>query len=169
MSSKFVTILMGMYELAEPNEPWRDSVIVGDDIELPQDAVISWLASANGSGAAESGELRIEDGRFRPAVPGVYQFTSAGNSGQFAVNLSVEESSTEPMDISRLEQLGVAFSKSVNHDELVKQARQKQVTELESTQQLWRWLLLAAVVFILGETLLASRAIKQSPATAAVR
>jgi hypothetical protein len=169
MSSKFVTIMMGMYELAEPNEPWRDSVIVGDDIELPQDAVISLLASANGSGTAESEELRIEDGRFRPAVPGVYQFTSAGNSGQFAVNLSVEESSTEPMDISRLEQLGVAFSKSANHDELVKQARQKQVTELESTQQLWRWLLLAAVVFILGETLLASRAIKQSPATAAVR
>jgi Aerotolerance regulator N-terminal/von Willebrand factor type A domain len=153
MSSKFIPIMIGMFELADPDEPWRESVVCGSEITLPGNAIVKPIVTAGDD--TESSE--VVDGKFRTTTPGLFEFTSTAGSGQFAVNLNPKESDTQPLDVSRIEQLGVSLTKSVAHTDLEKQQRQKQVAELENSQQLWRWLIFATLLFLLGETILAAR------------
>ncbi len=153
MSSKFIPIMMGMFGLADPEQPWRESVVCGTEMTLPADAIVKPIVMAE----KDVGLPQMPEGKFLAEVPGLYEFLSTDGPGQFAVNLDPQESNTKPLDVGRLEQLGVSLSQSIAHAELEKQQRQKQVEELESSQQLWRWLLFAAILFLLGETLLAAR------------
>ena len=91
-------------------------------------------------------------------VPGVYTVVSPHRTYRFAVNVDPRESLTQPQDVSRLEELGVVLGKQPTRAELVQRRRARHDVELEQRQQIWRWLLVIALVVILLETFLASLA-----------
>ncbi|MBW3543452.1 MAG: VWA domain-containing protein [Planctomycetes bacterium] len=70
-----------------------------------------------------------------------------------------DESRTDPLPLERLEQLGVTLAASDEpQGELAKEhERQLRAAELEGRQMYWRWLIVAALAVLGGETWLAAR------------
>jgi hypothetical protein len=94
--------------------------------------------------------------------PGLYALLTeeddADRTLRFAVNLPPAESRTDPLTTDALEAADVRLAS--NSSAAVERAnmdreRQLQNRELEQQQKLWRWLLIAAVVILVTETLLA--------------
>ncbi|HEV3024514.1 MAG TPA: alpha-1-antitrypsin, partial [Pirellulales bacterium] len=90
--------------------------------------------------------------------PGVFRLHVGENEYPFAVNLDPSESNTAPMESERIEQLGVRFANQLTREQRAENLRQQRDTELESHQQLWRWLLVGALGVLILETWLAGRA-----------
>jgi hypothetical protein len=136
LSSKFVPLLYSLLEYSSHQSPLHLQFEVGQT--LP----------------AEFGASRD--------TPGIY---TAGDF-QFAVNLTAAESKTTPLSIDEIEQLGVPVK--LNSPKLA--ADQKRVTqrfqaaEAENQQKLWRWLILAALAFLVAETFIAARLTGQASA-----
>jgi hypothetical protein len=91
------------------------------------------------------------------ALPGVYAIEGSNQSRSFAVNLDPVESKTAPMQHEILERLGCRLADHVPTALSQSELRQMHNEELENRQQLWRWLILAAIGLLLIETLLAGR------------
>jgi len=73
------------------------------------------------------------------------------------VNLAPEESKTAPLSPDDWERLGVPV-KQVSFqtaDQAEQRRQQLHGTELENRQKLWRWLIVFALVVLIGETWLA--------------
>ncbi|HQU44957.1 MAG TPA: hypothetical protein PK867_19230, partial [Pirellulales bacterium] len=90
--------------------------------------------------------------------PGIYRLRVGDGEYPFAVNLAAAESNTAPMELERLEQLGVRFASQLTRAQRAEQLRQQRDTELESRQQLWRWLIVGVIGLLILETWLAGRA-----------
>lgn len=83
--------------------------------------------------------------------------SASGGSFQFAVNLDPAESKTAPLALEQLERLGVSvkFQPAQTAAQRQRQRQHLQAAELEQRQKLWRWLIVAALVLLVVETLLA--------------
>ena len=92
-------------------------------------------------------------GDFHADRPGI--FTLQGpRPGVFAVNLSPHESRTAPMKMERLTALKLPFGpNSKEMAEIVQKREQTALDEqLEKSQKIWRWLIVAAIVLVILET-----------------
>ena len=163
-SSKFVPLMASLLDRrgTASGEPKRYQV--GDRVIL---------ADLGMNDKAEPVEILTPDGATIKLEPGAEAFTATGAPGiysarltraavgpprPFAVNLDPAESRTEPLASETLEQLGVRLAGSTARAELDAEAlRQMQTAELEGRQKLWRWIVLAAIAFLIGETWLAGR------------
>ncbi|QDV16701.1 hypothetical protein Pan153_13320 [Gimesia panareensis] len=104
--------------------------------------------------------------------PGLYQVQSESKPApgrQFAVNLDISESQTEPLAQEKLEALGVRFTdaraSTADKTSPADLHRQAQLRELEQKQQLWRWLIIVALALLGLETVLAKWMAGKSSAT----
>jgi hypothetical protein len=73
-----------------------------------------------------------------------------------------------PLAPEQLETLGVPLKSNVREltdAEVVARQQLMQREELEQSQQLWRWGLIAAMVLLVGETLLARRSVPRNSAS----
>ena len=95
-------------------------------------------------------------------TPGIYIASVDGTPRQFAINLSARESQTETMDLVELEQRGIVIRDFLSEAELTEQDRQLKDVELESRQQIWRWMILGALGFLLAESWLSGRLSRQA-------
>jgi hypothetical protein len=155
LSSKFVPLLWSWLELggAKPDAPGQ--LLVGD----------SWPLSAGQGG----GSLRGPSGgsiAVAPAVkalgpfaePGIYEWTGAGRSERFAVNLDPAESRTSPLNREQLEERGLP---AVRPPEVNSPGRaeteQLAAAAVEERQKVWRWALVAALFALALEMVLAGR------------
>jgi hypothetical protein len=83
-----------------------------------------------------------------------------GRTDTVAVNLAAAESQTAPLPLDQLEALGVRMGTTETPEDLRRvreRERQLQLEELEHVQKLWRWGILAAIMFLLIETWVAGR------------
>jgi len=95
-------------------------------------------------------------------LPGIYRMAAdepslqAGEATFVAVNMLPEESQISPLSLDVLTANGVqlASAKSQRKPLSANQRRQLMNEELESRQQLWKWLLVGAGALLLSETLL---------------
>ncbi|MCA9206031.1 MAG: hypothetical protein KDA59_23420, partial [Planctomycetales bacterium] len=94
--------------------------------------------------------------------PGLYELRSDEETYLFAVNLDASESNTAPLDVGQLEQAGVRLGTEITQAERRDRLRQQRDKELEDRQQVWRWLIVAALGILMLETGLASRAARQT-------
>lgn len=85
--------------------------------------------------------------------PGIYQWTSAGRTRTFAVNIDESESETDPIGADELERMGVVIGKSITPEVAEQAERQMRDIELESQQRLWRWLLVGVLGLLATETI----------------
>ena len=90
--------------------------------------------------------------------PGIYTLKQGGLESLLAVNLAAAECRTKPLMPDRLEQLGVTLGEQKSVEALKSDQRLMRNKELESSQKLWRWGMLAALAFVAVETWMGGRA-----------
>lgn len=156
LSSKFVPLLYSFLEQTGTTMAKRAQYQVGTSITLPtgvgNDAILTRPDGV--SGPVEAGKRQVDT-----ELPGIYGVQSGGKQWRFAVNLPPEESRTAKMPVEELERLGVPVHNVLQKSPQQLQARQDKLKhiELENRQKLWRWLVIAALAFVLLETWLAAR------------
>jgi hypothetical protein len=79
---------------------------------------------------------------------------------RLAVNLDPAESRTSPLGADELERLGVPVTRASVASPAPVAPATLLGAEAEGRQQLWRWLVAAALLVLLAETFLAGRAIR---------
>jgi hypothetical protein len=171
LSSKFVPLLYSILELSGVRHGGLAQYAVGDSVPVPAEFVRSAqpLSVRQPDGATVS--LPAGATTFAQTdQPGIYAVSLGPASFQFAVNLAPDESKTAPLPLEELEKRGVPLK--IQSDLAARQAADRQAllqaSELESRQKLWRWLLLAALVVLLAETVVAGRITRRAvPAEAA--
>jgi hypothetical protein len=157
LSSKFVPLLYSILDGAGGVSPAVTQLRVGEKLNLSNfgSAVTPPLTVVKPDGAQvpmPAGETNFT----QTDLPGIYKMTSAQAPVSFAVNLDGAESRTAPLPIEQLEHLGVPMKvPEVDATRLVEKKRMLHDAELEEQQKLWRWLTLAALMVLLGETWLA--------------
>ncbi len=156
-STKFVPLLDAMLRRGGVTDVMLAAYRVNQQVSLPPtpaSASPPTVFKPNGTEVLIATEDRTFSGTDEP---GIYYLTSAGTRQPFAVNLAAAESRTAPLEISELEQRGVLLGSQLTAQEEIDRRRQMRDTELERSQKLWRWLIVAALVVLLVETWLAGR------------
>ena len=171
--SKFVPLMNGLLEYIGNRADNRLQFYVGDSAtsdELGFPDRDLWIKL----GDQDSVKLASGDSHLFDA-PGIYSIAddekelSNPDVGRVSVNLHPSESRTTPLDLENLIAAGLPIEKkSTEIDEEEVDAaisgRQLMNRELEARQQIWRWLLLAALGVLLLETIIAG--IQQRPRVA---
>jgi hypothetical protein len=155
LSTKFVPLLGGLLREAGFREDVERRVLVGQALEFPEEEPsTSTVVTPIGERLPlEAGVTRFTD----TDVPGLYRWTRGDQQRVFAVDVATSESRTTPMDPSMLEQYGVPLGRQASQEKQQEAQRQMMDQELEGRQQVWRWMLAAALVLLVGETWLAGR------------
>ncbi len=154
LSTKFVPLLNTLLDQAAGTPVELPSFIVGENVQWPSASADYVVTKPNGVIV----EQAAEDTWFRDTdQPGIYEIRDGSTIVKFAVNLTARESDTATLDIEQLSELGVGLGEHRTREEESDHQRQLRDIELESQQQLWRWLIVV-VLGILGlETWLAGR------------
>ena len=162
VSSKFVPLLLSVLELSGALKPPGEQAVVNDVLPLGlAEGETATVARAGGvavivpAGAASFGQT---------TQPGIYRITRGERTETRAVNLDAAEARTAPMAADELERLGVPVARA-KPPVAVEAAREValQGAEAESQQKLWRWFVIATLLVLLGESLLAGRTARRSP------
>lgn len=160
LSSKFVPMIGALLELACGGTEVAESVAVNQPVTLPTTGQSGPIVVQTPNGR----EIRLESGvsAFRETdQPGIYRAKVGSTETRFAVNLSLAESNTAPLNLEQLEQRGVRFGTDLTRSERIDRERQQRDTELENRQKVWRWLIVAALTTLILETWWAGRAERQ--------
>lgn len=161
LSTKFVPLIAGMVRDGDRDET-SDRAVIGEPLPLPpRDSAV--IETPDGVQI----DYRSTADAERIAVPGIYRYRDGETEKAFALNVAAGESGTEPLDRLVLEQMGVRFVDQEQDERLAQAERKMRDAELESRQQWWRVLLLAALGMIGLETLLSSRTRATTPADSA--
>ena len=159
LSTKFVPLLYSILEQSGAAPPLPAQYFVGDVVPLAllADPGASALSLRGPDGAPipiAPGETNFT----QTLTPGVYTLGSAPPAKRFVVNLDAAESRTTPMAADELERLGAPIARQVPTTSREAERKvQLQSAELESRQQLWRWILVVTIAVLLFETWLAGR------------
>ncbi|MEZ6065491.1 MAG: BatA domain-containing protein [Planctomycetaceae bacterium] len=161
---KFVTIMNALLATTGVVNTATNQLVVGDAAPSAPDTR-STPASLTSSAAisfvrqSDTGPVAVD----ALSQPGLYRAVDADEATgardwPWAVNLPADESQTAPLPASLLESLGLSLTSDLpTADEQQRQGAQLARVELEGRQRLWRWLLLAVLVLLVAETLLAAR------------
>jgi hypothetical protein len=153
VSSKFVPLLWSLLELGGGIGSFATQYAVGEKVVLPPDGTATAVRGPDGTAVAL--EARAADFA-ATARPGVYELAGGVRPVRFAVNLEAGESRTTPLGADELEQLGVPVSRAQASVAVPAETKtQLQGIETENRQKLWRWFIVATLVVLLLESLLA--------------
>ncbi len=150
LSSKFVPILLGMLD---PNDHARSSQLTFSVGDLIPTNAIENVTIRNSGGASVQADVTAEG--IRLYEPGIYRVESNSPSFQIAVQVPPSEAQLTPMDKDSFEQFGIKLGKVLSATQLKQNARQLQASELEQKQRVWQWLLLAGLIVLALETIVA--------------
>lgn len=160
VSTKFVPMISAWLDLAAGATRPMPSVEVGSTATLPL-PVVAGVILRRPDG--KQNQLMVGATEVRETdEPGVYTVESGGTVTRFAVNVAARESDTAPLDLDRLEQLGVMMGGVTARVDQLERLRQERDHELEGRQQAWRWLIIACLVTLLVETWWGGRRARQS-------
>jgi hypothetical protein len=153
VSSKFVPLLWSLLELGGGIGTFVTQYAVGENVILPPDGTATAVRGPDGASVALEARAAGFAGTARP---GLHELTGGVRPLRFAVNLDAGESRTTPLGADELEQLGVPVSRGVATAAVpAEQKTQLQGIETENRQKLWRWFIVATLVVLLMESVLA--------------
>jgi hypothetical protein len=157
-SSKFVPLLTSLSEGGDGGPLVEGTFLVGDSVPLPLTGIDRTKPLGVRKPDGSRVVLAAADTTFSETDrPGVYTLETASGDRPFAVNLDPLESRVAPLHVETLEQLGCRLTKPTREKVDPERLRQLQNAELEGRQKLWRWLVLAAIAFLIAETWLSGR------------
>ena len=150
LSTKFVPLLYSMLEYAGGFTEQTTLVTVGAELPLKQGAAVQRL---------DGSAVPSDSGRWIADAPGLFKVAEGSKSYKVAVNLDPAESKTGLLDIDALRSMGVPLQAQAtrNLDREDRERKTAAAIEVESRQKLWRWLIIAALAFVLVETWFAAR------------
>jgi hypothetical protein len=152
LSSKFVPLLHALLDQSGGVIAPRAQYSVGDEIPIPTGQPAYRMQKPDGTSAEVAPGAKFTG----TDQPGFYTLTPG--SQIIPVNLDPAEGRTTALGDEQLTALGVPLRKATpTVTDTAEQARLRVAAEDESRQKLWHWLLLGAIVFLLGETALAGR------------
>lgn len=160
LSSKFVPILMRILDPAGRSQAALLTYEVGEQVDVHQLESISVL-DEKGQPVDESVAV-LQGDTFQAFEPGLYRLQGEGDQRQLAIQIPATESRLEPLDTSIFEQYGVSLGKVASDAQRSESARQLKVQELEGRQRLWQWLIVAAIMVLLLETVIAGWMARQA-------
>ena len=160
LSSKFVPILMGMLDPSGRTLSEQSVYAVGEAIAV--DDMPGLIVTGVGGEPVVADGTDVSSGSIQLDAPGIYNLQSEGIRRQVAVQVPGTESQLTPLDVDVFEQYGVELGKVQSDAQRKQSARQLQATELEQKQRVWQWLLLAGLVVLGIETVLAGWLARQS-------
>src|SRR5688572_19885645 len=150
LSTKFVPLLYSMLEYAGGFTEQTTLVTVGAELPVPAGGSVQRL---------DGSAVPSESGRWLVDAPGLFKVSEGPRNYKIAVNLDPAESKTGTLDIDVLRSMGVPLHAQATRT--LEQADREQKTaaavEVESRQKMWRWVILAALAFVLVETWFAAR------------
>ncbi len=153
-STKFVPLLAGILEGAGAGGGPKAAYLVGETVELGERtrAGTATVRRPDGTETALAPDARTFTGI---DAPGMYALRAGTEERAFGVNVPPAETKTSPLAVEELERRGVRLDRHVAPPEA--EARRKQLAdmELENSQKLWQWLLVAALATLGLETVLA--------------
>ena len=154
LASKFVPLLYSMMDMGRISTPFKAANLVGRPITLPPENT----AIREVEGPAGTIRLPGEDDAFFADQPGLYSIKGARNA-TFAVNLPPAESHTAPIPEERLEGLALPLASTDVAPAALSQNRRQALLdeELEKRQEMWRWLIVGAILLAILETWLGGR------------
>jgi hypothetical protein len=176
LSSKFVPLLYCALESGGTLAERRSQYFVGDSVPLPNPA--SAKATNFEVRKPDGSAVRLQAGQQTFAqtdLPGIYSISASapGDDAQspirdsqlFAINLPAGESRTEVMSLEDLEKLGIPLKPTagVLYEAAEGLGHPTSLTEMESEQKLWRWILLSMLLVLLIETALAGWLTRPAP------
>jgi hypothetical protein len=152
LSSKFVPLLYSILDQSGGLKEYRTHYFVGDPVSIPGGEAVTLRKPDGSQFEVKAGELFAGTDQ-----PGIY--AAANSPFRFAVNVAPEESRTAPMRTEDLERLGLPLKQLAVNASAGRQERQTHLlaTELEGRQKFWRWVIVAALVILVMETVLAGR------------
>lgn len=150
LSSKFVPWLQRLFQRA----------VGGPD--QPSMAEIDEVAAKFASDQSQWKALQAATfASTNPSEPGLYRLQSNRNERWVAFNTPTEESEWETHNLEDWERLGAPlrnpFTKPETTDTGDSDRRFENAVELESQQQLWRWMIIAVAAMLAFESLIAKR------------
>jgi hypothetical protein len=160
LSTKFVPLMGALLDMACGPSASRDGGTVGQPVEIADISADQSLIVCKPDGA-EVAVVRGAATFTEVDQPGMYEIRGAPTPALFAANLAGAESNTAPLELEKLEQLGVNMKSVLSRKQELDRKRQERDTELESRQKIWRWLLAGALGVLVLETFLAGRAARQ--------
>jgi len=160
LSSKFVPLIGGLLDLACSRQKSGVGLSVNDPapLALPAPRTALVVRTPDGSDVKVPADA---DSFTETGEPGIYRVRGAADELRFAVNLAAAESNTAPLELEQFQQLGVKMGTDLTRAERLERIRQKRDTELENSQKVWRWMLVAVLGLLVVETWWAGRAAQQ--------
>jgi hypothetical protein len=160
LSTKFVPMMGALLDMACGPSASLAGVAVGQTVDIASISADQPLVVHKPDGA-EASIVRGAESFGEVDQPGVYEIRGGATPAFFAANLAAAESNTAPLELEKLEQLGVNMKTVLSRAARLDRIRQERDTELESRQKIWRWLLAGALGVLVLETLLAGLAARQ--------
>ncbi len=166
LSTKFVPLIYTELQRSSRITPRPTQVIIGDAATLPTgtQSIVGPLASADAANPTSTTSQVI-------AQQGLYRVQTAEGALLVAANVDPLESHTAPLALETLEALGVAIADAdaaaaVAAAEAARTSERKlKVAELEARQKSWMWILAAAFIVLLIETIVAGFASRRKTET----
>jgi hypothetical protein len=165
-STKFVALVAGWLQAADPDPDMPPRAWVGQRLPRPADFAAHAAATLRGPAGDERPILAGADEIEGFDRPGVFRLEQADRRQPVAINLTPSESLTTAADDTLLQQYGVQLGQQATVTEQLERQRQMRDLELERRQQIWRWLIAAALLALLAETWLAARGARPVARTA---
>ena len=163
LSTKFVPLLNGLINLAADLPELDRSIAVGEPIVLPVGNSTESRQMIKPDGNREvvaSDQTKFVD----TDIPGIYRLVPSSTSDAadsqeylFAVNMARMESESGAIPVEQLEVFGLRVGEQPSATEEMAQLREMRDREIENRQKFWKWLIVGAILLLLGETWLASR------------
>jgi hypothetical protein len=173
-STRFVPMLNGLVDDVAGIVEHRTTYYVGESVSLAEFDLTPADIEAIRRPDGERARLEADATTFLDTrEPGIYTFVLQGarpgdnTPPSFAVNMNPAESRTARMTDEILSAAGVQLLAEETVQRVDEAAqRQLRAGELENQQKLWRWVVIAVIVLLILETLLASRAARRQLSTA---
>jgi hypothetical protein len=147
LSTKFVPLMLGIFRYSSDAVKWPETVFVGQSLPAIENTTCQ-----KSSGTA----LEAVAGNWTFADPGIYLLNKGEEISTLSVNVVPSEFQLSQLDPDRLEQLGLNLGALPTAEVVANSQRQLRNLELENQQQVWRWCIALAILFVAMETLWSS-------------
>lgn len=159
LSSKFLPLISCLVDLATDSPQVHTSGRLGQPVVIPP---------AYSQARFENVTLDLD--REKPIheqidKPGIYQFSCPDDASlpelTVAFNVAPSESQTAIMPLDQLAALNVQLGLQADQASDIERQRKLQDVEIESRQQLWKWIIVAAIGLLILETWIAGKTDRQ--------
>ncbi|MEM7782226.1 MAG: BatA domain-containing protein [Planctomycetota bacterium] len=160
LSSKFVPMISELVEQGADLPKLSQTLLINDPISLPTKMKTNPAGSNRVMVAPDGTRFLIDDAQENfeeTGRPGIYTLETGNSQTLFAVNLSRAETEVDSLPIEQVEVFGVKTGTQQTASEELSQLRDMKDKEIEGQQKLWKWLIMAAMILLIGETWLAGR------------